>query len=174
MLKYYYTNIINYELLNKFQYKNIKQLPKVKKIVLYFSFKKVDSNLLAAGAMSLQLLAAKQSKLLAAKNFNTKLKVRKGHPVGCKVILTGQLMFMFLQKLLFTKLPLDYKKIELTHIFQHSLPLSIKNIFVFTELSENYQFFKELPKLNIVISTDSTNLAEFLFLLKALKLPIYI
>ena len=166
--EYYYKSVVKYDLINKFNYINTKQLPEIKKIVLYFSFKKVNINVLISALLALQLLSMKNGKVLKAKNFNTSLKIRKGQPIGCKVLLMKNHMYFFLYKLL-----TDIKNLEPNCTSKTAtLSFTIGNLMQFTELQQNYKVFKDLLKLNISCVTTAKTFNEFIFLIKSFKINI--
>ena len=109
-LEYYYNNVIKFDLINRFNYKNLKNIPKLEKIVLNFGCKTFELKKLSLSLLSLQLITDKKGILTVSKKPNIVLKIRKGNPVGCKVILTKNLMYLFFAKLLIEILPKLKKK----------------------------------------------------------------
>ena len=88
ILEYYYKKVIVYDLINKFSYNNLKKVPKLKQIVLNFGCKNSEIKNLSAALISFELIASnKNIELTKSKRANLFIKIRKGHPVGCKVIL---------------------------------------------------------------------------------------
>lgn len=87
IFEYYYTNIIRYDLINKFYYNNHKQIPKVIKIVLNFNCNSVNIKRLISSMVALELITNQKSVILTSKKANISLKLRKGNPIGCKVTL---------------------------------------------------------------------------------------
>ena len=98
-LKEYYSNILQYEFINKFSYSNINKLPKFKSIFLTFDLKKHDLKTLIDNLIALELLSSVNGFLIPSKVSKISLKIRKGTPVGCKVILRKKKLFRFLYKL---------------------------------------------------------------------------
>jgi large subunit ribosomal protein L5 len=175
-LENYYQNIIKYDLINKFQYKNLQNLPKLQKIVLSFSHKNPNIKSLASSLLSLELITTKRGTLTTANNSHILLKIKKGTPIGCKVILTKTLMYNFFTKLLVNIFPQlkEFKKFYLkTPSFKkNSFSYRLKNIFVFLELERNYSLFSNLSNLNITIITNTKTQDELLFILSSFKLSI--
>ena len=85
--KNYINKIVNYDLLNKFEFKSIHKLPVLVEIILKFDFNRYDYDLLIRSLMILELLSEKNSIIIKSKKSNLTLKIKKGLPVGCKVIL---------------------------------------------------------------------------------------
>ena len=167
----YYNNIIKNDLLTKFNYKNVKTIPKLKKIILIFGFNTVDFKKISIALLALKLITKKQSKIVSAKKPNILLKIRKGEPVGCKVILTKKFMFLFLSNLLFKILPLNFKyRILLKECNVNFLTFNIKNILIFKTLEQNYILFNRIENLHLtVVTASSKNKEEFFYFLNLLK-----
>nr|YP_009495528.1 ribosomal protein L5 [Psammoneis japonica]AWQ64258.1 ribosomal protein L5 [Psammoneis japonica] len=171
----YYENIIKYDLINKFHYQNIKELPKLKKIVLNFGCKNSDLKNIASVLLALELIATQRGRITTSKNVNILLKIRKGNPVGCKLVLKKTLMYSFFSKLI-CQVFLKFKNFSGFNIKYESLnskaiSCKLENSLIFSELEQNYYLFNQLPILNITLVTNTINPKEFLFLLNAFKLP---
>lgn len=165
----YSHNIINYDLLNKFKYNSINNIPKLKFIILYFNFKKCDFKTLISALASLEIISKSKSVLITSQISNVSFKLRKGQPVGCKITLRKKYMKYFLF-ILINKITLTYqKKISKNN---NLFSFKIKNILLFEKLSHNYQFFKTLSNLNINIITTTVTLQELIFLIKSFKICI--
>jgi len=173
----YYKNIIRYDLLNKFSYKKITQIPKLEKIILNFGCKKFDLKCLISSLLALELITLQKGIITNSNVFNISLKIKKGNPVGCKINIRKTLMFNFLIKLINNIFPKIkqfkgfYIKTENYNI--KTITFSLKNLLIFSELKNQYLYFKNLPILNItIIATNITRNSEFYFLLKSFKFPI--
>lgn len=168
-IEYYYKNVIKYDLLNRFHYKTLNKIPKLNKIVLNFGCKDSNFMQLVSPLIALELITSQKGLLTFSKKSNIVLKIRKGNPIGCKVILKKETMYLFLEKLILNILS------NLTEFSINSLKsssLTLKNPLIFSELEQQYYFFKNVPKLQITIVSNSKNFYELLFLLKSLKLLI--
>lgn len=168
ILKFYSKNIIDYDFLNKFLFKEIKQIPKLKKVVLSFCLKRYEIKHLLTSLAALKILSdIKFCSVVTSKSSNISLKIKKGNPIGSKVILRKVRMNLFLFKLLNISLK---KKKEFNMINKNSFSFKIRDILKFSELEQNYQYFKNLPVLNVNIVSNSTKKNLLLFLLKSYKL----
>lgn len=163
----YSKNIINYDFINKFQFKKLKSIPKIDYVNLYFNFKKSDIKLIVSALLALEVLTFQKGSLILTKSSNISLKLKKGNPIGCKVTLRKNKINLFILKLLNTTIPKQSKKI-LTN--KKAFSFKLNNILNFSELEKNYQFFKNLLALNITIKLTTNNIKELNFLLKSLKL----
>ena len=171
-LEYYYINIIKYDLINRYNYKNIKDIPKLKKIILYFGCKTSELKKLSASLLFLQLITTKKGKLTVSKQSNIVLKIRKGNPVGCKVLLVKTAMYKFLFKLLIEILPRLKNKILLKKTsYKNTLTYNFENIMIFKELEKNYLVFSLLKNLQVTFVTNATTNEELFFLLNSFKFP---
>lgn len=175
-LENYYQNVIQYDLINKFQYKNTQNLPKLQKIVLNFGYKNSNIKILASSLLSLELITSKRGIITTSKNSHILLKIRKGNPVGCKVILKKTLMYNFFAKLLIDIFPQikEFKEFYFKKESQPKNAFSYKliNTFIFFELEQNYNLFNSISNLNITIVTNTKTQSELLFLLHSFKLPL--
>lgn len=162
----YNKNIINYDLINKFNYKSLQKIPKIKYINLYFNFKKSDIKLLTSALIALEILTLQKGILTISKTSNISLKIRKGNPIGCKITLRKKKMNLLLYKLINLNLKNKIKFCNINKMFSFKLV----NILIFTELEQNYQFFKNLLNLNVNIKLTTNNFNELVFLLKSYKL----
>jgi len=173
-LKNYYNNIVKYDLINKFQYKNVNKLPSIHTVILSFNYKNPKLKQLISSLIALELITAQKPIFIKSNVPIITLKIRKGNPVGCKITLRNYSLNNFLSKLMNEifcdpKLIRSHKKLNHKN-FLPVFTLKLKNNLNFKVLETHYQIFKDLSNLNIVLITNSTNFSEFLFLLKSYKI----
>lgn len=174
-LEHFYRKTVKYDLINKFFYNKTKNFPKIKKIVLNFGCKTTEIRDLSSSLLALELITNKKGSLTFTKQPNIFLKIRKGHPVGCKVTLKKKQMFNFLEKILIEIFPkiknfngfLVNKKLK-----KNAFSYELHNTFAFNELEEHYYLFNKLPNLKVTIITQSKTKEELIFILKSLQFPI--
>jgi large subunit ribosomal protein L5 len=171
----FYLNTLKYDLANKFFYKNTKDIPKIKKIILNFGCKTTDIKRLSACLLALELVASKKGMLTTTKKANIILKVRKGNPVGCKLTLRNKPMFSFLDKILNNIFPntknftgIKLKKLTNVKYFSYEF----HETFAFKELEEHYYLFNNLPNLSVTLVTNTKKKDELIFILKSLQFPL--
>ena len=177
-----YLTVIQKDLLLKFYYKiPIKRLPGINKVILSFNFKTSSFSLktLMLMVIALEILTNKKSTFIISKEFNLVLKIKKGQPIGCKIILKKKHAVFFLKTLVSNdnNSLLYNSKINQKNgtSYINSLAFSNLNLFKFNQklLEDNYHIFRILPKLNILlISRDSVHPYELLFLLHSYKFKI--
>ena len=173
IFNHFHTKTLKYELLNKFLYKNINKLPKIKKIILNFSNKKFELKNLAASALVLELIANQKGILTKSKHSNILLKIRKGDPTGCKVILRKRKMLDFFFKILNETFPnqKNFNGFILTKKLQTNA-FSCATDNAFSQLEINQHLFYNLSKLGITIITNSKTQQELIFTLRSFKFPL--
>ena len=153
------------------------QKPELKKIILSFSTKETNYKKLAYLSFTLKLVTGLKSRILTAKSSNVNLKIRKGSPVGCQVILRKSESKKFFLKnlcLVFPNLK-RFEKLKTSNKIQQSNSLSffIENLLLFPELENKYELFQKqkLPKLNITLITIAKNSQELQNILTSLGYP---
>lgn len=169
-LEFYYKTIIQYDLLNKFNYNNIKELPQLKKIILNFKIKNFKTKTFAATLFALELITTKECICTTSKKPNIFLKIQKGQPIGGKVILKKTLMYQFLSILIidiFSKIK-TIGKFNSNHNNTFSIQLNYKDL-TFSNLKEHYNLSDLLSYINITIITNSKTKKELFFLLKSFQ-----
>lgn len=173
-LDYFHKKTLKFDLINKFYYKELKNLPKLKKIVLNFSCKATDLKTLATHLLALELIVDQKGALTISKRPNLLLKIRKGNPVGCKVVLKKYLMLNFISKSLNELFPniKDFDGIKINFKTKtNSFSFLIQDSLHFSKLNEHYYLFNNLSNLNLSFVTTAQTRKEVLFLLKSLQLP---
>ena len=170
-LKIYYRNILQYEFLNKFNYLNIKKLPKLVSIILKFDLRNNDFKSLINVLIALELISKTKSFIILSKNTKMELKIVKGTPIGCKVILRNNNLLKFLNKLL-NKCVIQNSNTKVNDENKKGFSFSFKisNLMLFEELEYNYIFFKSLSSLSVTFITTAVSKNEFIYLLNSYKI----
>jgi ribosomal protein L5 len=168
----YYVHVIKYDLINKFLYNKLKKVPKIYKIILNFEFSKSNIKQLCTVILALELIASRKGKFILAKKANLFLKIKKGDPVGCQIILQKKSMYDFLTKLVF-EIFLKFKECLQTNMGNSIITFKLKNKLLFTELLNNYNLFNNnLTGLSVTIVSSKTNKTEFFYLINSFKQPL--
>jgi len=171
--KTYFSKVIKYDLINTFFYRNLIEIPKLRKITLNFGYQKSNFKYLVSSLLALEFISSKKGRMTKSKHLNVFLKIKKGNPVGCKIVLKKSTMYFFYLKLItsiFSKV-----KQSKTSRFQWDLKLiksisfQLKSPLLFAELENQFQFFKDIPRLDITLLTNSKSQKELFFLLKSIK-----
>lgn len=95
------------ELVKKLGYKNVNEVPKLRKIVVNVGFGEAISNakLLDAVMEDLAIITGQKAVKRRAKRSVSNFKLRAGVPVGCKVTIRGKKMYDFFDRLVNTAIP---------------------------------------------------------------------
>ena len=163
--KSYSKKIVSYDLLNKFNYNSLNELPQLFNIILKFDFKKYDYKLLIKCLFILELLSKSSPSVIISKKSELSLKIKKGFPVGCQVNLYREFSSILntiitIQKLMFYKFKVNKNYID----------INITNILNLPQLQNNYHFFKNTKNLSIRILITSNSREEILYLMNSYKM----
>ena len=106
-LKDLYMDEIREQMMKKFGYKNIMQVPKLDKIVVNMGIGEARENekILDAAARDMAIITGQKPVITKAKKSIANFKIREGMPIGCKVTLRGDRMYEFLDRLVNLALP---------------------------------------------------------------------
>ena len=111
-----YKKNISSQLMNKFNYKNIHEIPKLKKIILNMGVgeAKDDSKILNKAQEELTLIAGQKAIKTKAKKAIAGFKIRAGMPLGVSVTLRNKIMYEFLDRLINIAIPRirDFRGLE--------------------------------------------------------------
>lgn len=169
-LKEHVVSTVNYDLLNKFVYKDVSKLPVLSNIDLQFRFKTYSSESLFISLSALEIIGSNKCYVLKTKTSNVSLKLRKGSPIGCKVVLRKNDALNFIV-LLINTLPIETKQNSSSvNKLGYFLERFISNPLVLPGLSGNYHFFRKLGGLNVKFITTSKTDKELNYLLRSYKL----
>lgn len=172
----YFNNVVKYDLVNKFYYTELDKIPIICEIAVVFRFKELNVKQLSTMLLALELITSKKGQFFVARKGNLFLKIRKGSPVGCKVILRKKEMYDQLLKLVnevFLKikalLKINKNKTKNDNIISYSL----NDNSLFVEIGQNYNLFNGiLTDITITIMGKKINQKGFFFLVESLKQPL--
>jgi large subunit ribosomal protein L5 len=173
-LKEQYISDVVPSLMETFQYNNIMQVPKIKKIVLNMGLGEAIHNIKILDSASEELAAISGQKPVVrrAKKSIAAFKLREGMPVGCMVTLRGKRMYDFLEKLINITLPRvrDFRGISGKAMDGNgNYTLGIVEQIIFPEI--DYDKIDKIKGLNISIVTSAKTDKEGKELLKLLGMP---
>lgn len=173
-LKNRYEKEVIPKLMEAFKYKNVMQVPRLKKIVLNMGLGEAIQNIkvLETAAAELKAIAGQQPVVTKAKKSIAAFKLREGMPIGCMVTLRQVRMYDFLQKLVNVALPRvrDFRGIS-SKAFdgRGNYSLGIKEHLIFPEI--DYDKIDQIKGLNVSIVTSARTDEEGRELLRLLGLP---
>ena len=173
-LKEKYNNQIVSDLKNKYNYKNVMEVPKLEKIVVNIGCGDASSNgkLLEAAMRDLEIITGQKPVATKAKKSIAGFKLREGQAIGCKVTLRGEKMYNFLDKLISITLPRvrDFRGIS-NKAFdgRGNYTLGLTEQLIFSEIE--YDDVVKVRGMDIVFVTTAKTNSEAFDLLKGFGMP---
>ena len=173
-LKETYLNDIVPEMMKKFEYKNIMQVPKLDKIVINMGVgeAKENSKVLATAISDLEIIAGQKAVVTRAKKSVANFKLREGQPIGCKVTLRGAKMYEFADRLINLALPRvrDFRGVN-PNAFdgRGNYALGIKEQLIFPEIE--YDKVDKVRGMDIIFVTTAQTDEEARELLTQFGMP---
>jgi large subunit ribosomal protein L5 len=158
----------------KFQYKNIMQVPKITKISINkgIGAAVADKKLVDIGVDELTTIAGQRAVSTIAKKSVSNFKLREGMPIGARVTLRGQKMYEFLDRLLTIALPRvrDFRGVsDKGFDGRGNYTLGVKEQIIFPEISIDK--IKSISGMDITFVTTANTDEESYELLKAFGMP---
>lgn len=173
-LKEKYNTEIVPSLKEKYNYKNVMEVPKLEKIVVNIGCGDATSNskLLEAAMKDLEIITGQKPVATKAKKSIAGFKLREGQAIGCKVTLRGENMYNFLDKLISITLPRvrDFRGIS-NKAFdgRGNYTLGLTEQLIFSEIE--YDNVVKVRGMDIVFVTSAKTNDEALDLLKGFGMP---
>ncbi len=161
-------------LMDKFQYKNIMQVPKVTKVVVSMGVGAAiqDPKIMDGAVSDITKITGQKPLVIKSRKSISNFKLREGMKVGTKVTLRGAMMYEFLDRFFNIALPRvrDFQGID-TESFdgRGNFSTGLKEQLVFPEIA--YDKIDRIRGMNIAICTSANTDEEGRELLKARGLP---
>lgn len=173
-LKQRYEAEIKNELMSKFSYSSVMQVPKIEKIVINIGVGDAvgNSKLLDESVAELELITGQKPIITKAKKSIATFKLREGMPIGTKVTLRGEKMYNFLDKLVSISLPRvrDFRGVSADSFDgRGNYTLGIKEQLIFPEI--NFDKVNKTRGMDIVIVTTAKTDEEARELLTQFGMP---
>ena len=167
-----YTEKVVPELMKKFGYKNVHEVPVVTKIVLNSGFgATVDKNHVNYVTDEIAKVSGQRPVTTKAKLSISNFKLREGQPIGCKVTLRGEVMYDFMLRLISVALPCirDFRGVPAKLDGQGNYALGIGDHTIFPEVSAEGN--TETLGMDICFTTSASNDDEGRELLRLFGMP---
>jgi len=162
------------ELMKKFGYRTVMQVPRIAKITLNMGVGEAvgDRKVLDAAVADLARIAGQKPVITRARKSIANFKVRAGFPIGCMVTLRGARMYEFLDRLVNIAMPRirDFRGVS-GRAFdgRGNYSLGIREQIIFPEIE--YDKIDALRGMNIAITTTAKSDEEAKALLAAFRFP---
>nr|WVD55764.1 ribosomal protein L5 [Tetradesmus sp. JML-2023c] len=173
-LKKLYTEKIVPKFYKDFQYKNIHEVPSLKKIVINRGIGDASQNakILETFLKELSIIAGQKGVITRSKKSIAGFKIRDKMPVGVSVTLRGDRMYGFLDRLIHLALPRvrDFQGINPKSFDKNgNYSLGLEEQLMFPEIE--YDKIDQIRGMDISIVITAKNQEEGLALLKEFGLP---
>ncbi|URJ31958.1 50S ribosomal protein L5 [Blochmannia endosymbiont of Camponotus modoc] len=170
----YYKNNIIKNLMHKFNYRSIMQVPKIKKITINMGVGKSVTNkkLLEKAVEDLMVISGQKPVITTARKSISSFKIRQGQPIGCKVTLRGSRMWEFLERFIFIAMPRirDFRGLSVKSFDGHgNYSIGIREQIIFPEI--DYDTVDDMRGMDITITTSAISDNEAYALLTAFRFP---
>ena len=169
-----YTNEVIQAMTEKFGYKNIMEVPKLEKITLNMGLGGIKDNqkMLETAAQELAIISGQKPVMTKAKKSIANFKLREGMPIGAKVTLRGENMYVFADKFFNIALPRvrDFKGVSKNSFDgRGNYTMGIKEQLIFPEI--DYDKIDKIKGMDITFTTTAKTDEEAQALLELLGMP---
>ena len=167
-LKDLYNTEIREQMIKKFGYTNVMQVPKLDKIVVNMGVGEARENekLLEAAAKDMEIITGQKPVLTKAKKSIANM------PIGCKVTLRGDRMYEFLDRLVNLALPRvrDFRGVNPNSFDgRGNYAMGIKEQLIFPEIE--YDKIDKVRGMDIIFTTTAHTDEEARELLRLFNMP---
>ena len=162
------------KLLKEFSYKNVMQVPRIKKITLNMGVGEAvaDKKQIENAVRDMTAIAGQKPVVTKARKSIAGFKIRDGWPIGCKVTLRGERMWEFLDRLIAVSIPRirDFRGTNgKSFDGRGNYSMGVREQIMFPEI--DYDKVDAIRGLDITITTSAETDEEGKALLKAFNFP---
>lgn len=170
---YYKTTVVK-QLMDKFGYKSVMEVPRIEKIVLNMGVGEAvaDKKVMEHAVGDMEKIAGQKVMVTKSRKSIAGFKIREDYPVGCKVTLRRDRMYEFLDRFISIAIPRirDFRGLSAKSFDgRGSYNMGIKEQIIFPEIE--YDKIDALRGMNITITTTAKTDEEARALLAAFKFP---
>lgn len=162
------------QLMKRFQYKSVMQVPKLEKIAVNVGVGMAtqDPKILDVAVKELEAITGQKVAITKSKKAISNFKLREDLPIGCRVTLRRAQMYEFLDRLINIALPRvrDFRGVsDKSFDGRGNYTLGIKEQIIFPEIDVDK--VSRISGMDVTFVTTARTDAEAYELLKALGLP---
>lgn len=173
LLEVYRDNVVP-QLMEKFSYKSVMEVPKITKITLNMGVGEAigDKKVMEFAVADLTKIAGQKPVITVARKSIAGFKIRDGYPIGTKVTLRSSRMYEFLDRLVNVALPRvrDFHGVSAKSFDgRGNFNMGITEQIMFPEI--NYDKIDKLRGLDVAITTTAKTDEEGRALLEAFNFP---
>ena len=171
----FYKDTVVPDLMKKFGYKSVMQVPCIRKITLNMGVGEAvaDKKVMEHAVADMQKIAGQKPVVTKSKKSIAGFKIRENYPVGCKVTLRRSHMYEFLDRLVTVAIPRirDFRGMSAKSFDgRGNYNMGVKEQIIFPEIE--YDKIDALRGMNITITTTAKTDEEARALLLAFKFPL--
>jgi large subunit ribosomal protein L5 len=173
-LKEVYREQIVPQLMERFKYQSVMQVPRIEKITLNMGLSEAvaDKKVVENALSDLSLISGQRGVATYARKSIAGFKIRDGWPIGAKVTLRRERMYEFLDRLVSVALPRvrDFRGVSPKSFDgRGNFSMGVKEQIIFPEI--DYDKLDALRGMDIVITTSARTDEEARELLAAFNFP---
>ena len=162
------------KLLKEFAYKNVMQVPRIKKVTLNMGVGEAvaDKKQIENAIRDMTAIAGQKPVVTKARKSIAGFKIRDGWPIGCKVTLRGEHMWEFLDRLIAISIPRirDFRGMNgKSFDGRGNYSMGVREQIMFPEI--DYDKVDAIRGLDITITTSADTDEEGKALLRAFNFP---
>ena len=162
------------QLMERFGYSSIMQVPRIEKITLNMGVGEAvgDKKVMEFAVGDMEKIAGQKAIVTKAKKSVAGFKIRDGWPIGCKVTLRRERMYEFLDRLINIAIPRirDFRGLNAKSFDgRGNYSMGVKEQIIFPEVE--YDKVDALRGMDITITTSAKNDEECRALLDSFQFP---
>ena len=170
---HYKENVVP-QLMEKFGYSTVMQVPRIEKITLNMGVGEAvgDKKVMEFAVGDMEKIAGQKPVVTKAKKSVAGFKIRDGWPIGCKVTLRRERMYEFLDRLINIAIPRirDFRGVNAKSFDgRGNYSMGVKEQIIFPEVE--YDKVDALRGMDITITTSAANDEECRALLDGFNFP---
>jgi large subunit ribosomal protein L5 len=173
-LQQHYRDTVVKQLIEKFGYKNVMEVPRIEKITLNMGVGEAvgDKKVIEHAVSDMEKICGQKVVVTKARKSVASFKIRDGWPVGCKVTLRRERMYEFLDRLIAIAIPRirDFRGLSPKSFDgRGNYNMGVREQIIFPEI--DYDKIDALRGMDITITTSARTDEEGRALLEAFSFP---
>ena len=173
-LQEFYKDSVTKQLMERFGYKSVMEVPRIKKITLNMGVGEAvaDKKIMDNAVGDMQKIAGQKPIVTKSRKSIAGFKIREGYPIGCMVTLRRKQMYEFMDRLVSIAIPRvrDFRGLSgKSFDGRGNFNMGVREQIIFPEIE--YDKIDALRGMNITITTSAKTDEEARALLAAFKFP---
>lgn len=173
-LQEFYEKTVVSQLMEKFGYSNVMQVPRLSKITINMGLGEAvaDKKVIEKAVNDMAKISGQKPVVTKARKSVASFKIRDDYPIGCKVTLRRERMYEFFDRLITVSLPRvrDFRGVSPKSFDgQGNYNLGVKEQIIFPEI--NYDQIDAIRGMDIAVTTTARTDEEGMALLQAFGFP---